>query len=213
MQAAAGHQAQRAVWHYDEFRSHAHVPFGVVLSRTCPYVTFVIELASNRAPRTHMYRHNRAPRYLSGAQPPGLLLYSTRHTCRLPLALPLATLAPSSTGARPVMRPDWPAYVRRLANDTSRSRRRTSHTYISTHSGVRLQQVTRRRRSRNSGAMSERELKAPKHRCNLYFVGGAAGAWAKVLTMRSLLADTRLTVYTACTLPSTTLQTAPTRST
>jgi hypothetical protein len=68
------------------------------------------------------------PLYLSGAQPPGLLVYSTHHTCRLPLALPLARLLPSSTGHSPVMRPDWPAYVRRLANDTSRSRRRTSHT-------------------------------------------------------------------------------------
>jgi hypothetical protein len=74
------------------------------------------------------YTGPHSPLYLSGAHPPGLLLYSTRHTCRLPLLLLLATDAPSSTGHTLVMRPDWPAYVSLLANDTSRSNRRMSHT-------------------------------------------------------------------------------------
>lgn len=77
------------------------------------------------------------PLYLSGAQPPGLLVYSTLHTCRLPLLLALAAEAPSSTGHTLVMRPDWPAYVSRLANDTSRSRRRMSHTCATREGGSR----------------------------------------------------------------------------
>jgi hypothetical protein len=58
------------------------------------------------ATHLHVPRYTPTPPvYLSGALPPALVVYSTRHTCMLPVLLPLATDWSSSQAASDMMAP------------------------------------------------------------------------------------------------------------